>query len=70
MAEGIKEKDDSHIACAIKAKSDYFLSTDDGVLKYKNDNIIIANPIEFISKGKAMNSTVELMDRGMKCHYY
>ena len=29
----IKNIDSVHIACAIKAKADYFLTTDDGVLK-------------------------------------
>jgi predicted nucleic acid-binding protein len=30
---GIKKIDSLHIACAIKAKAEYFLTTDDGVLK-------------------------------------
>jgi predicted nucleic acid-binding protein len=30
---GIKKIDSLHIACAIKAKADYFLTTDDGFLK-------------------------------------
>ena len=31
--QGIKKLDALHIACAIKAKADYFITTDDGVLK-------------------------------------
>jgi len=30
---GIKKINSLHIACAIKAKAEYFLTTDDGVLK-------------------------------------
>lgn len=50
MATGVKEVDASHIACAKKANCDYFLTTDDRVLKYKDENVVIANPIDFISK--------------------
>lgn len=45
---GLREKDSLHIACAIYAKCDYFLSTDDRILKYKNDKINIIDPIDFI----------------------
>ena len=31
--QGIKKIDSLHIACAIEARSDYFLTTDDGILK-------------------------------------
>ena len=47
-ATGVKSADAIHIACAILAKSDYLLTTDDRLLKYKNDNIMIVNPTEFI----------------------
>ena len=46
--KGIKIKDASHLACAIIAKCDYFLTTDDRLLKYKDDRIRIINPIDFI----------------------
>jgi len=46
--KGIKIKDASHLACAIFAQCDYFLTTDDKLLKYKNDKIRILNPIDFI----------------------
>jgi hypothetical protein len=31
--QGIKKMDSLHIACAIQAGADYFLTTDDGALK-------------------------------------
>ncbi|MCL2513461.1 MAG: hypothetical protein FWF08_06130 [Oscillospiraceae bacterium] len=45
---GIKKKDATHLACAILAKCNYFITTDDRVLKYKTDEIEIVNPIKFI----------------------
>ena len=48
MKSGLKEMDASHIACAIKADCDYFLTTDDRVLKYHSDKMKILNPIEFL----------------------
>jgi len=46
--KGLKTKDASHLACAIYAKCDYFLTTDDRVLKYKDERIRIINPVDFI----------------------
>ncbi len=34
MQTGVKEKDAFHVACAILAKCDYFITTDDRLLKY------------------------------------
>ena len=48
IKRGIKTKDASHLACAIYAKCDYFLTTDDRLLKYKDDRIRIINPVDFI----------------------
>lgn len=50
METGVKQTDASHIACAKKVNCDYFLTTDDRALKYKDENIVIANPIDFISR--------------------
>ena len=47
-ATGVKSADAIHTACAILTISDYLLTTDDRLLKYKNDNIMIVNPTEFI----------------------
>ena len=46
--KGIKSKDAAHLACAIYAKCDYFITTDDRVLKHKDKRIHIINPIDFI----------------------
>jgi len=45
---GIKDMDALHIACSIYAKCDYFVTTDDRVLRYKSKKIKIVTPIEFI----------------------
>ena len=50
MKFGVKSKDALHISCAIEAKCDYFITTDDGILKkYKNGEISVCSPIEFIN---------------------
>ena len=46
--KGIKTKDASHLACAIYAGCDYFLTTDDKLLKYQDDRIRTINPVDFI----------------------
>lgn len=48
----IKHKDALHIACAIEAKCDYFLTTDIFILKKAHliNQIQIINPINFISE--------------------
>ena len=48
QVSGIKTADACHIACAELAKCDYFLTTDDRVLKYKTDKVTIVNPVQFI----------------------
>ena len=47
---GIKHKDACHVACAIIAGCDYFLSTDYRLLKYKSDKIRVMNPIDFVKE--------------------
>jgi len=47
-ATGIKEKDSLHIACALYANCDYFITTDDRLLKYKCPDMNIINPVDFI----------------------
>lgn len=49
---GIKKIDSLHIACAIKAKANYLLTTDDGILKKATliDEIKITDPIGFIKE--------------------
>ena len=47
MATGVKAKDAAHLACALLAKCDCFVSTDMRLLKYKSDGIRLLNPIDF-----------------------
>ncbi|MCM1267256.1 MAG: hypothetical protein NC302_05060 [Bacteroidales bacterium] len=50
MAAGIRKKDAIHVASAILAECDCFLTTDVRLLKYKTDRIIMENPIDFIQR--------------------
>ena len=49
---GIKKIDSLHIACAITAEADYFLTTDDEILKraIHIQGILITDPIGFIKE--------------------
>jgi predicted nucleic acid-binding protein len=49
MSTGVKLKDASHTACAIAANSDYLITTDKRLLKYKDDRIKIINPLDFVA---------------------
>lgn len=49
--KGIKPRDSIHLACALKGKSEYFLTCDDKLLKRASAldiNIKIINPLRFI----------------------
>jgi predicted nucleic acid-binding protein len=46
----IRVKDSIHLACSIEAKCDYFITTDEKLLKKFVDNIIIINPLNFIQQ--------------------
>ncbi len=48
MEHGVKEKDAYHLASAIYAQCDYFISTDIRLLKFKTDKIKLVTPIEFV----------------------
>jgi predicted nucleic acid-binding protein len=49
MEYHIKNKDALHIACAIEAGCDYFITTDDELTKkYAGNEIAVCNPIDFI----------------------
>lgn len=50
MQTGIKNMDSLHIASAIYARADYFLTTDDRILKYATDRIKIQNPMMFVGE--------------------
>lgn len=55
MKHAIKNKDALHIACAIKARCRYFLTTDKKVLKKKIDGIAILNPMDYIRETEDRN---------------
>lgn len=48
--QGIKAKDALHLACAIHAKCEYFITTDIGLLKKSSGLIKIVSPIEFVRR--------------------
>lgn len=50
METGVKEKDAYHVACAIMADCDYFVTTDDRLLKYQSEKINLVTPEEFIRR--------------------
>ncbi len=53
MQTGVKEKDAFHVACAIYAKCDYFITTDDRLLKFHTEQISLVTPGEFIRRMEA-----------------
>lgn len=53
METGIKEKDAYHVACAIMAECNYFVTTDDRLLKFQSEKINLVTPGEFIRRMKA-----------------
>jgi len=48
MKKGIKPLDALHLSCAINTKADYFITVDDGILRYVTNEIKIFDPISFI----------------------
>ena len=50
MKTGIKEKDACHVACAVVAQCNYFITTDDRLLKYHLENLELVTPGEFIRR--------------------
>ncbi|MBQ9060593.1 MAG: hypothetical protein IJ128_05580 [Firmicutes bacterium] len=50
MGTGVKEKDAYHVASAMYAKCDYFLTTDKRLLKFKNSRIKMINPVVFLDE--------------------
>jgi predicted nucleic acid-binding protein len=55
MGMGAKEKDAYHVASAIYAKCEYFISTDIRLLKCKTDKIKMVTPIEFVVETEGEN---------------
>ena len=56
MESGIKEKDAYHVACAVMAGCNYFVTTDDRLLKYQSEQIKLVAPGEFIRRLEADES--------------
>ena len=50
MKNGLKFKDACHVASAIYAKCDYFITTDKRLLRHKSDEVKMVTPIEFITE--------------------
>jgi len=50
MKKKIKPKDSLHLACAIEAKCNYFITTDGKILNKSIENITIFNPVDYIRK--------------------
>lgn len=50
MKTGVKFKDACHVASAILAGCEYFVSTDIRLLKYKTDKIKLVGPVEFLTE--------------------
>lgn len=55
ISAGIKTKDAVHLASAIAAECDYFLTTDKRLLKYKTDKLILTDPVDFVGRLEAEN---------------
>jgi len=53
MSTGIKYKDACHVACAMYAGCEFFISTDARLLKYQSKEIMMLNPIDFLEKLEA-----------------
>jgi predicted nucleic acid-binding protein len=50
LPKGIKTKDALHVACAIQAQCDYFLTTDKRLINKTVAQIELINPLDFIRK--------------------
>ena len=50
MKNGLKFKDACHVASAIYAHCDYFITTDRRLLRHKSDEVPMVTPIEFITE--------------------
>jgi predicted nucleic acid-binding protein len=50
MRLGLRQKDASHIACAVAANADYFITTDKKILNRQISDISLLNPIDFVRR--------------------
>lgn len=56
ITTGVKTADAHHVACAILSDCDFFLTTDDRLLKYKTDKLRVIDPTEFIRDWEAFRN--------------
>ena len=54
---GVKPMDALHVACAIEARAEYFLTTDNALLRKmaKHDSIRVVDPVDFVRGLKDKN---------------
>ena len=50
MKLGLRQKDAAHLACAMVAKADFFITTDKKILNKPIENIETVNPIDFLRR--------------------
>ena len=50
LKTGLRQKDASHIACAMYASADFFITTDKKILNKSVQGIILINPIDFVRR--------------------
>ena len=50
LKTGLRQKDASHIACAIYAGADFFITTDKKILNKSVGSINLINPIDFVRR--------------------
>ncbi|MCL2443633.1 MAG: PIN domain protein [Treponema sp.] len=50
MENGFKQKDASHIACAVYAKGDFFITVDKKILNKTVGDIYIIDPVDFLRR--------------------
>ena len=62
METGVKFKDACHVAAAIYTGADYFISTDQRLLKYQSDEIKLINPVEFFFDEEFVSQDEEVED--------
>ena len=67
ISSGIKIKDAYHIASAIFAKCDYFITVDKKILKYLCNEVKIISPKDFVNILEVWNLENELIQKGIKC---
>jgi predicted nucleic acid-binding protein len=54
--KGIKNADSLHIACAMYAGCNFFITVDKRIMKYESDKIRICDPVEFIRIWEGLSS--------------